>query len=83
MRRGVLVLSEFAGAARELRRALLIDPHDMDGLVAALDTALSMPEDEARRRMRDMRRVIRAPTVYDWADDFLHQLGRPPEAGGA
>lgn len=71
---GVLILSEFAGAARELRSALLVNPHDVDGLAETIDLALSMPSNEVTRRMRKMRQVIRRYTVYDWADSFMRAL---------
>jgi len=71
---GVLILSEFAGAARELRTALQVNPHDVDGLAETLDLALSLPRKEAARRMRRMRDVVRRHTVYDWADFFIAAL---------
>ena len=58
---GVLVLSEFTGAARELTSALLVNPHDIDGVKAAVARALEMPPDEARRRMKTLRRHVQAP----------------------
>jgi trehalose 6-phosphate synthase len=71
---GVLVLSEFAGAARELRSALQVNPHDVDGVAETIDTALSLPADEATRRMRKMRDVVRRNDVYDWAESFMETL---------
>ena len=53
--RGVLVLSEFAGAADELTRALLVNPHDVDGVANAMERALAMPPAEQARRLRPMR----------------------------
>ena len=68
---GALVLSEFAGAAHELKTALMINPHDVDGLAAGIDAALHMPPADATRRMRSLRRAVRRNTVYDWADRYL------------
>ncbi len=71
---GVLILSEFAGAAEELRTALQVNPHDLDGLAETIDIALSLPEKEVSRRMRRMREALSAHTVYDWADSFMSAL---------
>lgn len=67
---GVLVLSEFCGAAHELERAVLVNPHDIDGLAATIERAIAMPRAEQARRMRSLRQKVRRRTVYDWADDF-------------
>jgi trehalose 6-phosphate synthase len=74
---GVLVLSEFTGAARELTSALLVNPHDTDGVKAAVARALEMPAGEARRRMRTLRRHVKRHDVDKWARDFLDALGLP------
>jgi trehalose 6-phosphate synthase len=71
---GVLVLSEFAGAAHELRGALQVNPHDVDGLADTIATALTLPEKERARRMRRMRDVVKNHNVYDWADSFISVL---------
>jgi trehalose 6-phosphate synthase len=71
---GALILSEFAGAARELRAALLVNPHDVDGLAETIKLALSLPRKEVMRRMRRMRDVVRRHTVYNWADSFMDAL---------
>jgi trehalose 6-phosphate synthase/phosphatase len=73
---GVLLLSEFTGAAQELRSALLVNPYDTDGVKEALRTALSMPNTEARRRMRMLRRQVLTHDVDRWAADFLRALER-------
>ncbi len=75
---GVLVLSEFAGAALELLQAMLVNPYDIDGMSAALDRALRMSEDERRRRMRTLRRTVSRHDVYRWADSFLTELATAP-----
>ena len=74
---GVLVLSEFTGAARELTSALLVNPHDTDGVKAAVARALEMPPDEARRRMKTLRRHVKRHDVDQWAHEFLDALGMP------
>jgi trehalose 6-phosphate synthase len=71
---GVLVLSEFAGAAHELTEALLVNPHDIEGVKRAILNALSLPEGEVTRRMRILRSTVKAHTVYDWARRFLEDL---------
>ncbi len=71
---GVLVLSEFAGAAHELTEALLVNPHDIEGVKRAILNALSLPEGEVTRRMRILRSTVKAHTVYDWARRFLDDL---------
>ncbi|HKV74562.1 MAG TPA: trehalose-6-phosphate synthase [Gemmatimonadales bacterium] len=69
--RGVLVLSQFTGAARELPEALIVNPYDTDECAAALHMALVMPEGEERARMRLMRALIREFNVFRWAGRML------------
>ncbi|HTT40677.1 MAG TPA: trehalose-6-phosphate synthase [Burkholderiales bacterium] len=68
---GVLILSEFTGASRELAEALLINPYHLDQCAAALRAALTMPAREQRDRMRSMRGLIREFNVYRWAGRML------------
>jgi trehalose 6-phosphate synthase len=75
---GVLVLSEFAGAAIELKDSVLVNPHDTDGVKNALYEALTMPAAESRRRMRTLRRQVLGHDVDRWARSFLDALGLPP-----
>src|SRR5204863_6081528 len=63
--RGVLLLSRFTGAAEEIEGAVLINPFNIDGFVAAIKTALEMSPDERRRRMRRMRRQLHNTTIFD------------------
>ncbi|KTS05678.1 alpha,alpha-trehalose-phosphate synthase (UDP-forming) [Microbacterium testaceum] len=72
--RGVLVLSEFAGAADEMGSALLINPHDIDGLKDAIVRAIDMPAAEQGRRMRALRKRVRDHDVEDWSREFLEAL---------
>ncbi|GAA2530531.1 trehalose-6-phosphate synthase [Pilimelia columellifera] len=74
-RGGALVLSEFAGAATELKQAFLCNPHDPDGVKDALRRAVTVDDVEARRRMRVMQRHLRNHDVGRWAQSFLTELG--------
>ena len=71
---GALVLSEFTGAAAELRRAYLTNPHDLDGVKEAIETALTQTPEEGRARMRAMRRQVLTYDVDRWARAFLDTL---------
>ena len=68
---GVLVLSHFAGASRELPEALIVNPYDADECAAALHRALSMSVDEQTSRMRIMRGIVREYNVYRWAGRMM------------
>jgi len=74
--RGVLVLSQFTGAARELSEALIVNPYDTEQCAAALSVALGMPPDEQRQRMRSMRSLIQEFNVYRWAGRMLLDAAR-------
>ena len=71
---GVLVLSEFAGAADELTDALLVNPYDVDGTAEAIHRALTMDEAERRQRMQRLRRTVQEFDVHRWAESFLRAL---------
>jgi trehalose 6-phosphate synthase len=73
---GVLILSELAGAAQELSEALIINPYDERGFVAAITRALEMPGWERRRRMQALRRHVAGRDVLGWASDILDRLER-------
>jgi trehalose 6-phosphate synthase len=73
---GVLVLSKYAGAANELDTALLVNPHDVDGMARTIATALSMPLLERRMRWEAMMAKLRAGTIQDWFADFVEALGQ-------
>jgi trehalose 6-phosphate synthase len=73
---GVLVLSRFTGAARELTEALIVNPYDLDQASAALASALVMSSDEQRDRMRAMRSVVSEFNVYRWAGRMLVDASR-------
>ena len=74
--RGVLILSQFAGAARELPEALIVNPYDTEQCAAAVATALAMPPDEQRARMRSMRGLLQEFNVYRWAGRMLLDAAR-------
>jgi trehalose 6-phosphate synthase len=69
--RGVLVLSQFTGAARDLTEALIVNPYDLRQASDALATALRMPPEEQRTRMASMRKLVSQFNVYRWAGRML------------
>ena len=71
---GALVLSEFAGAAGELRQAFLVNPYDINGMKDAIVTAVEAPQAERTKRMKAMRRTVAEHDVTDWAAGFLGAL---------
>ena len=76
---GVLVLSEFAGASDELRTALRVNPHDIEGLKEAMLQAKAMPRSERARRMRAMRKRVQENDVARWSSSFLAALTTPSD----
>ena len=91
---GALVLSEFAGAADELRQAWLVNPYDINGIKQALLDAFHAEPKETTRRMKAMRKTVVENDVSAWADKFLDRAGqrsararqeraaRPPQLSG-
>lgn len=73
---GALVLSEFTGAADQLKQALLVNPHDIDGLKSTIVRAINLPRTESMRRMRVMRKQILSHDVQRWSEDFLNTLAQ-------
>ena len=71
---GVLILSQFTGASRELRDALLVNPYDIDQMAEAIRQALEMPSEERQARMKRMRRVVREHNIYRWAAELILEL---------
>ena len=71
---GALILSQFTGAARELRDAIVVNPYDTDQLAEAIRTALEMDPDERSERMRRMRRIVKEHNVYRWAGSLIAEL---------
>lgn len=83
---GVLLLSEFAGAAAELGDAVVVNPYDVDAMAEAMRLALTMPVTERRERMARLRNDVVQHSVQAWATSFLEALGRenrPSETGAA
>jgi trehalose 6-phosphate synthase len=78
---GVLVLSEFAGAADELRQACMVNPYDINGLKSTLVTAVHTPRREQAKRMRALRTQVRTNTIGHWADSFMGELRRVGPSG--
>ncbi|GAB3771684.1 trehalose-6-phosphate synthase [Nocardioides ginsengisegetis] len=79
---GALVLSEFAGAADELRQAWLVNPYDINGMKSALLEAYAADERERGRRMKAMRKTVLQHDVAAWADAFLLELAAARGAHG-
>jgi trehalose 6-phosphate synthase len=75
---GVLVLSRFAGAARELRDALIVNPHDVDEVAGVLHAALTMPRDRRIERWQRMMTVLQRTTIGVWRESFLEALEAAP-----
>ncbi len=73
---GVLILSQFAGASKELPEAIIVNPYDIDQCAAAIHMAINMSRDEQRKRMRIMRGLIQEFNVYRWAGRMLLDASR-------
>ena len=74
--RGVLILSQFTGAARELPEALIVNPYHIDQVAESMNAALMMSEAEQQARMRSMRQLVREFNVFRWAGRMLLDAGR-------
>jgi len=73
---GVLLLSQFTGAARDLAEALIVNPYDIEQSAAAMHLALTMSPEEQRARMRSMRNLVQEFNVYRWAGRMLIDAAR-------
>jgi len=71
---GVLVVSHLAGAAEELRGALVVNPYDQEGMADSIKRALEMSETERRERMRQMRLYLSTHEIYHWAENCLRDI---------
>jgi trehalose 6-phosphate synthase len=70
--RGVLILSESAGAGAQLQdHVLLVNPQDVEGVAASIHRAVTMPPEERRRRMEALRKSIRKQDIFWWTETFL------------
>ncbi len=74
--KGILILSEFAGAAFQLRKgAIMVNPYNIEHVAEELYRAIHMPLPERRSRMRRLRNIVRRNTIFVWMDDFLQAAG--------
>ncbi len=78
-RDGVLILSEFAGAAREMKDAVLVNPYEPDAIAAAIETAVHMAVGQRKRRMRALVRKVGTHDLAWWTSTFLEMLAAPPQ----
>jgi trehalose-6-phosphate synthase len=73
---GVLILSQFTGASRELRDALIVNPYDIEEMAEAIRTSLEMDLEEQKKRMRGMRETLKSRNIYYWAGDLIAALAQ-------
>ena len=73
---GVLILSQFTGASRELPESLIVNPYNVDQCAEAISAALEMPDNEQRERMRSMRGLVKEYNVFRWAGKMLNDGAR-------
>jgi trehalose 6-phosphate synthase len=71
---GVLILSRFTGAARELRDAVLVNPYDIEQTAEAIRLSLEMEPEEKTARMQRLRKVVREQNIYRWAGNLIGEL---------
>jgi trehalose-6-phosphate synthase len=81
--KGVLILSQFTGASRELKDALVVNPYDLEQLAEAIRQALEMSPEEQRARLQRMRETLKERNIYRWAADLISgltqiRLGKEP-----
>ncbi len=72
--KGVLILSEFAGAAEELTDALLVNPYDIEAVSEAIYTAIRMSVEEKRARMERMQDLVKERDIYYWVRNFFEEV---------
>jgi len=73
---GVLILSQFTGASRELKDALIVNPYDTEQMADAIRTALEMDPEERKARMQRMREAVNERNIYRWAGDLISSLSQ-------
>jgi trehalose 6-phosphate synthase len=71
---GVLILSRFTGAARELSDAIIVNPYDTEQMAEAIRIALELPAEERQARMQRMRSIVQEHNVYRWAGNVIAEL---------
>jgi trehalose 6-phosphate synthase len=74
--KGVLILSQFTGASRELKDALVVNPYDLEQLAEAIRQALEMSPEEQRARLQRMRETLKERNIYRWAADLISGLAQ-------
>ncbi len=73
---GVLLLSQFTGASRELKDAVIVNPYDIEQMADAIHLSLAMKPDERSERMKRMRAAIKEHNIYRWAGNLITELAR-------
>jgi len=73
---GVLILSQFAGASRELKDALIVNPYDIESMADAIYLAVTMDEEEKKNRMKRMKEIVQEHNIYKWAATLITELTR-------
>jgi len=73
---GVLILSRFTGAARELTDALLVNPYSVDDIAKAIKVAVNMSKKERRRRMSALRAIVQENNIYSWASSIISEIAK-------
>jgi trehalose-6-phosphate synthase len=73
-KKGVLILSEFAGAAEELTEALLVNPYDIESVSDAIYRAIRMSSTQKKRRMEKMQDLVNRWDIYYWVRDFFEGI---------
>lgn len=73
-KKGVLIVSEFAGASRELKEAIIVNPYDTEEMASAIHTALTMPLSQQTKRMERMRKTIESNNAYRWSAEILKAM---------
>jgi trehalose-6-phosphate synthase len=71
---GVLILSQFTGAARELTDAVLVNPYSIEEFADSIKLAIQMPKEDKQRRMENMRKIIAENNIYRWAGNIFTEL---------
>ena len=74
--RGVLILSRFTGASRELRDALIVNPYNIDQMAEAIRSAVEMPVGEQKAHMQRMRDILKKHNIYRWAANLMTELAQ-------
>jgi trehalose 6-phosphate synthase len=77
--KGILILSPFTGAARELESAVIVNPYSIEAMAEAIAEAIEMPGDEQERRMEKLRETVKENNIYKWAEDLFLALTRLAE----